>query len=98
LEVEVMSLRLVDERFYHLDTCLCPLEGGWLLYYPDAFDAASNRLIEKRVAKRIAVSEAEALQFVAMQPMSAGGFSCIKPAQLLEPGCAKQGSASSKRL
>jgi N-dimethylarginine dimethylaminohydrolase len=28
LEVEVVSLRLIDPRFYHLDTCLCPLEGG----------------------------------------------------------------------
>ena len=23
-----IGLRLVDERFYHLDTCFCPLEGG----------------------------------------------------------------------
>ena len=34
LDIEVLSLRLMDERFYHLDTCFCPLNGGYLLYYP----------------------------------------------------------------
>jgi lysine-ketoglutarate reductase/saccharopine dehydrogenase-like protein (TIGR00300 family) len=65
LNLDVISLRLIDPRFYHLDTCFCPLEGGWLLYYPQAFDAYSNRLIEERVPsdKRIAVSEADAVRF-----------------------------------
>lgn len=65
LEMEVLSLRLIDSRFYHLDTCFCPLEGGHLLYYPPAFDARSNRLIEQRtpVEKRIAVSEGDAVRF-----------------------------------
>jgi N-dimethylarginine dimethylaminohydrolase len=36
------TLRLIDPRFYHLDTCLCPLEGGYLIYYPQAFDQASQ--------------------------------------------------------
>ena len=65
LDIEVLSLRLMDERFYHLDTCFCPLADGYLLYYPPAFDAFSNRLIEMRVpeAKRIAVDEADAVNF-----------------------------------
>ncbi|MBE9179813.1 TIGR00300 family protein [Oculatella sp. LEGE 06141] len=65
LDIEVLSLRLMDERFYHLDTCFCPLTDGYLLYYPPAFDAYSNRLIEMRVApeKRIAVGEADAVNF-----------------------------------
>ncbi len=65
LGVEVMSLRLIDPRFYHLDTCLCPLEDGWLMYYPPAFDADSNRLIDECVptAKRIIVREADAVRF-----------------------------------
>jgi lysine-ketoglutarate reductase/saccharopine dehydrogenase-like protein (TIGR00300 family) len=65
LDIEVLSLHLVDERFYHLDTCFCPLEGGYLLYYPGAFDAYSNQLIERRVpaAKRIAIEEADAVNF-----------------------------------
>ncbi|WP_460193176.1 bifunctional arginine dihydrolase/ornithine cyclodeaminase [Thermosynechococcus sp. FA-CM-4201] len=65
LDIEVLSLRLMDERFYHLDTCFCPLTDGYLLYYPPAFDAYSNRLIELRVPadKRIAVKEADAVNF-----------------------------------
>ena len=65
LDIEVLSLRLIDERFYHLDTCFCPLSGGYLLYYPPAFDAYSNHLIERRVPeeKRIAIEEPDAVNF-----------------------------------
>ncbi len=65
LDIEVLSLHLVDERFYHLDTCFCPLQGGYLLYYPAAFDGYSNRVIEARVPaeKRIAIAEADAVNF-----------------------------------
>jgi lysine-ketoglutarate reductase/saccharopine dehydrogenase-like protein (TIGR00300 family) len=65
LDIEVLSLRLIDSRFYHLDTCFCPLADGYLLYYPGAFDSYSNRLIEMRVAseKRIAIAEADAVNF-----------------------------------
>ena len=65
LDVEVVSLRLVDSRFYHLDTCFCPLTDGYLMYYPPAFDDYSNRLIEMRVPedKRIAVEEIDAINF-----------------------------------
>lgn len=65
LGLEAVALRLVDERFYHLDTCLCPLGRGYLLYYPEAFDATSRGLIDERVSaeKRIAVDEEDALGF-----------------------------------
>ena len=65
LNIEVLSLRLMDERFYHLDTCFCPLSGGYLLYYPPAFDSYSNRLIEMRIPpeKRIAIEEPDAVNF-----------------------------------
>jgi N-dimethylarginine dimethylaminohydrolase len=59
------ALTLIDPRFYHLDTCLCPLAGGYLLYFPEAFDEKSRALIEALVpeAKRLAVSEDDALKF-----------------------------------
>ncbi|WP_099240317.1 bifunctional arginine dihydrolase/ornithine cyclodeaminase [Synechococcus sp. BDU 130192] len=65
LDVEVLSLRLIDPRFYHLDTCFCPLSGGYLLYYPPAFDTYSNALIERRIPaeKRIVVPEPDAVNF-----------------------------------
>ena len=62
---ELVSMRLIDPRFYHIDTCLQPLEGGYLLYYPDAFDDTGRAEIERRVPadKRIPVSTEEAGAF-----------------------------------
>ena len=63
--LEVQPLRLRDPRFYHLDTCFCPLEHGYLLYYADAFDPESQAAIETRVPaeKRFSVPETDAVQF-----------------------------------
>lgn len=63
--IPVTSLHLVDPRFYHLDLCFAPLSGGHLLYFPEAFDAASLARIEAAYSaeKRVAISESEATQF-----------------------------------
>jgi len=66
-DLEIISVRLVDERFYHIDTCMCPLAGGYLLYHPPAFDDASRAEIERRVPK-------DKLIPVSMQ--NAGHFAC----------------------
>lgn len=65
LGVEVVPLRLVDPRFYHLDTCFCPLDGGFVLYYPEAFHAAALDTIERLVPaeRRHAVSREDAFAF-----------------------------------
>ena len=65
LDIEVQALKLVNERFYHLDTCFCPLEGGYLMYYPAAFDAVSQARIAARVPAeyRIPVGDADASRF-----------------------------------
>ncbi len=62
---QTIGLRLIDPRFYHLDTCFCPLAGGWLMYYPGAFDAEARAVIRKVVPaeKRIEIGEADALLF-----------------------------------
>jgi N-dimethylarginine dimethylaminohydrolase len=49
---EVVPLELASERFYHLDTCFCPLAGGKVLYYPAAFTAKSLAAIRARVPER----------------------------------------------
>jgi N-dimethylarginine dimethylaminohydrolase len=63
--VEVVSLHLIDPRFYHLDTCFAPLTNGHIMYYPEAFDAASIAAIEAfyPASKRIIVSESDAVHF-----------------------------------
>jgi N-dimethylarginine dimethylaminohydrolase len=65
LSRKTAALNLIDPRFYHLDTCLCPLAGGYLLYFPAAFDATSRAVIEALVPqeKLIAVEEEDALKF-----------------------------------
>jgi N-dimethylarginine dimethylaminohydrolase len=45
----VVALELASPRFYHLDTCFCPLSGGEVLYYPPAFTPAALDEIRDRV-------------------------------------------------
>lgn len=65
LDIDIEPLKLVNPRFYHLDTCFCPLQGGYLLYYPAAFDEDSQAMIAARVppALRIAVNDTDAAAF-----------------------------------
>ena len=66
LNVDVVSLRLVDQRFYHLDTCFTPLGDGRVMYCPAAFDQMSLHEIRHRAAAdhRLEVSKADAMRFV----------------------------------
>ena len=64
-DIEVVSIRLTDSRFYHIDTCFCPLNGGFLMYHPPAFDFDSRIAIESRIPphKRIVVDTSDAGNF-----------------------------------
>ena len=63
LGVRCLPLELVNPRFYHLDTCFCPLAPGVALYFPDAFDAYGRRVLEAHVPKLLPVVEQEAHRF-----------------------------------
>jgi N-dimethylarginine dimethylaminohydrolase len=58
----VIPLQLVDGRFYHLDTCFCPLDPQTALYFPDAFDSYAQRSLAQ-IPRLIPVVEAEAARF-----------------------------------
>jgi len=62
---EVVALELASDRFYHLDTCFCPLAGGKVLYYPPAFTPAAQAAIRAHVAEtdRIEAAAEEAAAF-----------------------------------
>ena len=64
-DVELVSIQLTDERFYHIDTCFCPLTDGFLMYHPPAFDYESRIKIESRIPphKRIIVDTLDAGNF-----------------------------------
>ncbi len=55
LDVEVHSLHLVDPRFYHLDTCFCPIDDRTVLFAPHAFTRESAQLIRRTVPHVIEV-------------------------------------------
>lgn len=63
LDRSIRRLELVDNRWYHLDTCFCPLTGGELLWYPAAFSASSQRMIRAEFEHLISVSLEDALNF-----------------------------------
>ncbi|MGZ0712495.1 dimethylargininase (plasmid) [Coraliomargarita sp. W4R53] len=69
---EVISLNLVDPRFYHLDTALSvldPVEGpegvakANIAYLPGAFDEASQRILAERFPDAILVSDEDGSVF-----------------------------------
>lgn len=62
---ETVALELATPRFYHLDTCFCPLSGGEVLYYPPAFTPEALAEIHARVAphQRLEASDEDAAAF-----------------------------------
>jgi N-dimethylarginine dimethylaminohydrolase len=56
----VVSLRLVDPCFYHLDTALCVLSPDAAMYYPPAFDEAAKAAIETQFAELIEAKDEDA--------------------------------------
>jgi N-dimethylarginine dimethylaminohydrolase len=62
LALPVLSLELVDDRWYHLDTCLFPLSSDTIVYYPGAFDAYARIVIANNF-HTIEVCLEEALSF-----------------------------------
>ena len=56
----VVSVRLVDPRFYHLDTALCVLDADTAMYYPAAFDDAGRAALAARFTELIEVKDEDA--------------------------------------
>jgi N-dimethylarginine dimethylaminohydrolase len=66
VDAPIHPLGLVNPHFYHLDTCFCPIPGGGALYVPDAFDPASQNLLQREYGdKLIALTLREANLFCA---------------------------------
>jgi N-dimethylarginine dimethylaminohydrolase len=97
---EVLSLRLIDPRFYHLDTAIAvldPVEGPGgveranIAYLPTAFDAASRQILAERYPDAIEVSDEDGAVF-GLNAASDGKHVFISPratgfaAQLVERG------------
>ncbi|MEB3983489.1 dimethylarginine dimethylaminohydrolase family protein [Mycobacterium sp. 663a-19] len=91
LGVPVVSLELVDPRFYHLDTALAVLDDHTIAFHPPAFSAAAQEQLRALFPDAIVVGSADAfvlgLNVVSdglhvVLPSAATGFA----AQLREAG------------
>jgi N-dimethylarginine dimethylaminohydrolase len=63
-EINIIDVKLIDPRFYHLDTCFCPLSKDTAMIYSPAIDDESIEKIRKSVPVLVEVFEEEALEFV----------------------------------
>jgi N-dimethylarginine dimethylaminohydrolase len=61
LGLPVISLQLVDPRFYHLDTALAVLDDGVIAYYPGAFSAGSQVVLRRMYPDALLAEAADAL-------------------------------------
>ena len=65
--VNMVRVQLCDPRFYHLDTCFCPLPGNRALWYPPAFTPESQKTIRELFAPN---------KLFAVGDKAAEGFAC----------------------
>jgi N-dimethylarginine dimethylaminohydrolase len=60
-DLRVVSLELVDPRFYHLDTAMMTLDEANIAYFPPAFSAASQALLAELYPDAIVATDADAV-------------------------------------
>jgi N-dimethylarginine dimethylaminohydrolase len=63
LGLPVISLTLVDPRFYHLDTALAVLSQDEVMYYPDAFSSGSRAVLRELFPEAVTASTEDAEVF-----------------------------------
>ena len=80
--VPVITLELVSETFYHLDTCFCVLDENTALIYPDAFTGEGLELINKAFDRVIKASQYEAEELFACNACCPDGRNVI-----IQQGC-----------
>lgn len=61
--VRVIPVELIDARYYHLDTCFCPLSETEAIWYPPAFDDYGQLAIRAHVPNLIEAERFEAERF-----------------------------------
>ncbi|HYN97752.1 MAG TPA: amidinotransferase [Pilimelia sp.] len=59
----VIALKLVDPRFYHLDTALAALDDGNIAYFPGAFAPSAQRVLRQLFPAAVRADESDAYAF-----------------------------------
>ena len=60
---EVISIKIIDPFFYHLDTSLAVLSDDTIAFYPGAIDESSQKLLRKKIPNCIEATLDEAKGF-----------------------------------
>lgn len=71
--VPVITLELVDDKFYHLDTCFCVLNETTVMIYPPAFTSEGRKLIEAVFPNILEANKYEAEHLFACNATCADG-------------------------
>jgi N-dimethylarginine dimethylaminohydrolase len=74
LGIPVVPLELVDARFYHLDTCFCPLNREAVLIYPRGFAPSSLDALRHDWRCLHEITEPEATGFVGNGIVAGGHY------------------------
>ncbi len=77
LRLPVVSLELVDPRFYHLDTALAVLDDHTIAFYPPAFSGAAQDQLRELFPDAIVVGSADA--FVLGLNVVSDGLNVVLP-------------------
>ncbi|MGN9803354.1 dimethylargininase [Micromonospora sp. L32] len=59
----VVSLRLIDPRFYHLDVALASIDDENIVYFPGAFSAASQKVLTQLFPDAVIADDEDAMTF-----------------------------------
>lgn len=76
-DLPIIALELIDEAFYHLDTCFCVLNKKTALIYPDAFTDEGLGLINSIFENVIEATEYEAKKLFACNATCPDGKNVI---------------------
>src|SRR5690606_39985175 len=74
----VVSLRLVDPSYYHLDTALAVIDDDLVAYYPPAFSPGSRAALEHLYPDAIIATDADA-KVLGLNAVSDGTHVVVAP-------------------
>lgn len=79
LDLAVVPLELIDENFYHLDTCFAIINSRTVVWSPKAFSKKSQELIDKFFPTTIEIPYDEAKEHFSCNCWSVDGKNVIIP-------------------
>jgi len=82
LDVPVVRVELATEEFYHLDTCLCPLDARTALVYPPALAPEGLALVRALFDRVVELDEGDA-----RERLCGNAAACPNRAVILQAGC-----------